>query len=58
MTPEEIQALYNDLGRPSAAKFARALRRRGVKATDEDLGFIKLQAGRQLRAPPPNYRET
>ena len=32
------------------------MRRRGIKATDEDLEFVKLQVDRQLRAPPPVYR--
>ena len=56
MTPEEIQELYNDLGRPTAAKFARALRKRGITAAGEDLGSIKLQVDRQLRAPSPRYK--
>ena len=44
---DDLRALYDELGRPTAAKFSRALRRRGIKATDEDLEFV---------APPPVYR--
>ena len=58
MDPEEILQLYDELGRPSAAKFARALRKRGLKVTDEDVqkNVVGLQAERQLRAPSPRYR--
>jgi len=58
MEPEEILELYDELGRPSAAKFARALRKRGLKVTDEDVqkNVVGLQAERQLRAPSPRYR--
>ena len=53
---DDLRALYDELGRPSLAIFTRALRRRGIRATDEDLEFVKQQADRQLRAPPPTYR--
>ena len=58
MDSEAILALYDELGRPSAAKFGRALRKRGLKVTDEDVqkNVVGLQAERQLRAPPPRYR--
>ena len=58
MDPEAILQLYDELGRPSAAKFGRALRKRGLKVTDEDVqkNIVGLQAERQLRAPSPRYR--
>ena len=58
MKPEEILELYDELGRPSTAKFARALRKRGMKITDEDVqkNVVGLQGERQLRAPSPRYR--
>ena len=58
MKPEEILELYDELGRPSTAKFARALRKRGMKITDEDVqkNIVGLQGERQLRAPPPRYQ--
>ena len=37
MTPDEILSLYDELGWPSTVKFARALRKRGMKVTDEDV---------------------
>ena len=57
MDPEAILALYDELGRPSAAKFGRALRKRGLRVTDEDVqkNVVGLQAERQLRAPSPRY---
>ena len=42
--------------RPSLAIFKRALRKRGLRASDQDLAFVNQQADRQLRAPPPAYR--
>jgi len=52
----DLQELYDELGRPSLTIFKRALRKRGLQASDEDLEFVNQQADRQLRAPPPAYR--
>ena len=56
MTPEEIAALYREL-RPSAPKFARELRERGMRVTDADVqrNVVSLQSERQRRANPPKY---
>jgi len=57
MTPDEIMELYDELGWPSAPKFAKALRRRGLKVTDADVlrNIVGLQSERQVAAPPPKY---
>ena len=57
MTPEEILKIYDELGRPSAAKFGRALRKRGLRVSDADVQrtIVGLQSERQVVAPPPKY---
>ena len=54
-TPEQILQLYDELGRPSAAKFQIALRRRlGLKVSVADVQrIVGLQSERQVLAPGP-----
>ena len=54
---EQILALYDELGRPSAAKFRLALKRRlGLNVSVEDVQrIVGLQSERQVLAPPPRY---
>ena len=55
---EQILQLYNELGRPSAAKFQLALRRRlgmRVSVADVQRTIVGLQSERQLPAPGPKY---
>ena len=59
-TPEElgrrIAALYRELSYPSAAKFKAALRKRGIKVSDEFVkDLVADQGARQLTAPPPRF---
>ena len=56
-SPEQILSLYDELGRPSAAKFRLALRRRlGLNVSVEDVQrIVGLQSERQILAPPPKY---
>jgi len=56
-SPEQILALYDELGRPSASKFRLALKRRlNLNVTVEDVQrIVGLQSERQFLAPPPRY---
>ena len=56
VTPEQILDLYDQLGRPSAAKFRLALKRRALNVTVADVQrVVGLQSERQVLAPPPRY---
>jgi hypothetical protein len=54
-SPDQILELYDELGRPSAAKFQLALKRRfNFNASIEDVQrIVGLQSERQVLAPPP-----
>ena len=54
-SPDQILNLYDELGRPRAAKFRLALKRRlGLNVTVADVQrIVGLQSERQVLAPPP-----
>ena len=57
-TPEEILELYDELGRPSATKFAAELRSTyGMRVTAAEVqkNIVGLQAERQVVARAPKY---
>ena len=57
-TPEEILKLYDELGRPSATKFAAELRSTyGMRVTPAEVqrNIVGLQAERQVAARLPKY---
>ena len=57
-TPEQILELYDELGCPSAQKFAKELRSTfGMKITAADVqkNIVGLQSERQVVAKLPNY---
>ena len=53
----DLLKLYNDLNKPSAGKFKKALEKRGIQNRLEDVRkFIEGEGARQLFQKPPEYK--
>ncbi len=57
MTDEELTALYEELSYPSAAKFRRAVQRKGGNVSIKDaLAFVETYGQQQVTAPRQQYK--
>ena len=57
MTDEELTALYEELSYPSAAKFRRAVQRKGGNVSIKDaLAFVETYGQQQVTAPRQRYK--
>jgi hypothetical protein len=57
MTADELTALYEELSYPSAAKFRRAVQKRGEQVSLKDaLAFVQTYGQQQVTAPRQQYK--